>query len=85
MLISSWVLFAVSAISAVLAVINAMLLRRQVLMLRQWEALNKILLHLCVGAFLLRQWPLRHIIQIARDDEPEPAPRRFWQRRTPKP
>jgi hypothetical protein len=56
--------------------------------LRQWKALNDILLHLCVGAFLLRMWPLRlrHIMEIASDEAPEPEPRRrFWQRRTPKP
>jgi hypothetical protein len=70
------------------AFVNLWLIRQNRGQLRQWKALNDILLHLCVGAFLLRMWPLRlrHIMDIASDEAPEPEPRRrFWQRRTPKP
>lgn len=76
-------LLPMSVLVTVCGFVNLWLIRQNRRHLRQWVALNDMLLHLCVGAFLLRHWPMvRHIIEIERG-EPEPAPRRFWQRRPP--
>lgn len=79
-----WGALVLAVAATVSACINLWFVRQNLRQFRQWVALNDMLLHLCVGAFALRHWPMvRHIIEITRDDEPEPPPRRFWQRRPP--
>lgn len=87
MKVMPFVLLAMALLSVVIASYHLWMVRRQRRMLEQWKALNDILLHLCVGAYLLRMWPLRlrDVMEIERDSEPEPQPRkRFWQRGAPR-
>lgn len=75
-------LLVASVVVTASALVNGWLIRQNLRQLRQWVVLNDMLLHLCTSAFLLRHWPMvRHIIEIERDLEPEPPPRRFWQRK----